>query len=130
MGVLRLSCGVLGIFGMAGTYNLIYIYTTELFPTVVRNAALGLASQAAGIGSVIAPFVVVVGHFAPSLPFLLFGVLALAGAVLASRLPETLNQPLYDTMEGMEKIQISKQDRSGEPLSPHGVSPQITVESS
>ncbi|CAM6102175.1 unnamed protein product [Calypogeia fissa] len=43
MGILRLSCGVIGIFGMAGTYNLIYIYTTELFPTVVRNAALGLA---------------------------------------------------------------------------------------
>nr|KYP44092.1 hypothetical protein KK1_034407 [Cajanus cajan] len=38
----RMVCGVLGIFGMAGTYNLLYVYTSELFPTVVRNVALGV----------------------------------------------------------------------------------------
>ncbi|CAM6120582.1 unnamed protein product [Calypogeia fissa] len=118
MGILRLSCGVIGIFGMAGTYNLIYIYTTELFPTVVRNAALGLASQAGGIGSVIAPLIVVVGHFAPSLPFLFFGVFALVGAALATRLPETLNQPFHDTMEGMERTESTKLDRDRNQVSP------------
>jgi MFS transporter, OCT family, solute carrier family 22 (organic cation transporter), member 4/5 len=44
--VIKMVCGVLGIFGMAGTYNLLYIYTTELFPTVVRNATLGSTMQA------------------------------------------------------------------------------------
>lgn len=38
----QLASGVIGIFGMAGAYNLIFIYTCELFPTVVQNAALGL----------------------------------------------------------------------------------------
>ncbi|CAD6259472.1 unnamed protein product [Miscanthus lutarioriparius] len=37
--VARMVCGVVGIFGMAATYNLLFIYTAELFPTVVRNAA-------------------------------------------------------------------------------------------
>ena len=33
-----MACGVVGIFGVAASYNLLFIYTAELFPTVVRNA--------------------------------------------------------------------------------------------
>ncbi|RVW37265.1 Organic cation/carnitine transporter 4 [Vitis vinifera] len=97
--VVRMVCGVLGIFGMAGTYNLLFIYTTELFPTVVRNAALGCATQAAQMGAILAPFVVVLGKV---LPFAVFGACGISGGILAFYLPETLNQPLYDTMTGME----------------------------
>ncbi|XP_042026757.1 organic cation/carnitine transporter 4-like [Salvia splendens] len=96
----RMVCGILGIFGMAGTYNLLFIYTVELFPTVVRNAALGCATQAAQMGAILAPFVVVMGE---RVPFLVFGVCGLAGGTLAFLLPETLNRPLYDTMAGMEE---------------------------
>ncbi|GMY31556.1 organic cation/carnitine transporter 4 [Fagus crenata] len=97
--VVRMVCGVLGIFGMAGTYNLLFIYTTELFPTVVRNAALGCATQAAQMGAILAPFVVVLGG---GLPFFVFAVCGTVGGILAFYLPETLNRPLYDTMAGME----------------------------
>ncbi|KAG8386220.1 hypothetical protein BUALT_Bualt03G0126300 [Buddleja alternifolia] len=96
---IRMVCGILGIFGMAGTYNLFFIYTVELFPTVVRNAALGCATQAAQMGAILAPFVVVLGN---GIPFMVFGVCGVAGGLLAFFLPETLNKPLYDTMEGME----------------------------
>lgn len=96
---IRMVCGVLGIFGMAGTYNLLFIYTIELFPTVVRNAALGCATQAAQMGAILAPFIVVVGD---GIPFLVFGVCGILGGFLAFYLPETLNRPLYDTMAGME----------------------------
>ncbi|GAB2215595.1 hypothetical protein Droror1_Dr00019984 [Drosera rotundifolia] len=96
----RMLCGVLGIFGMAGTYNLLFIYTTELFPTVVRNAALGSATQAAQMGAILAPFVVVLGG---GLPFAVFAVCGIVGGWLAFYLPETLNRPLYDTMAGLEE---------------------------
>ncbi|KAD6454011.1 hypothetical protein E3N88_08717 [Mikania micrantha] len=96
--VVRMVCGVLGIFGMAGTYNLLFIYAMELFPTVVRNAALGCATQAAQLGAILAPFVVVLGG---GLPFLIFGVCGIVGGFLTFYLPETLNKPLYDTMNGM-----------------------------
>ncbi|KAL1537894.1 Organic cation/carnitine transporter 4 [Salvia divinorum] len=96
----RMVCGILGIFGMAGTYNLLFIYTVELFPTVVRNAALGCATQAAQMGAILAPFVVVMGE---RVPFLVFGACGVAGGALAFLLPETLNRPLYDTMGGMEE---------------------------
>jgi hypothetical protein len=48
--VARLAWGVVGIFGMAATYNLLFIYTAELFPTAVRNTALGWMSQASQTG--------------------------------------------------------------------------------
>ncbi|XP_047342461.1 organic cation/carnitine transporter 4-like [Impatiens glandulifera] len=97
---LRMVCGILGIFGMAGTYNLLFIYTVELFPTVVRNAALGCASQATQMGAILTPFVVVMGGW---IPFALFGVCGVLGGFLAFCLPETLNRPLYDTMAGMKQ---------------------------
>lgn len=101
--VLRIMCSVVGIFGMAGTYNLIYIYTSELFPTVVRNAALGLTTQAGGVGSIIAPVVVVSGRYWSALPFGIFGVMAIAGSALSLGLPETLHQPIFETLEGLDK---------------------------
>jgi hypothetical protein len=83
VGFARLLCGVIGIFGIAGAYNLVYIYTLELFPTVVRNAALGLATQAGGIGVVIAPTIVALEHYNSAIPFGLFAAAALVGALLA-----------------------------------------------
>lgn len=101
--VLRILCSVIGIFGMAGTYNLVYIYTSELFPTVVRNAALGFTTQASGIGSIIAPVVVVAGRYNSALPFAIFGAMAIAGSALSLCLPETLHQPMFETLEGLDK---------------------------
>jgi OCT family organic cation transporter-like MFS transporter 4/5 len=71
--------------------NLLYIYTCELFPTVVRNSALGLASQVGQIGSISAPLVVAMATVNPSLPFVSIGVLAF-------KLRQTLNRTLSETM--------------------------------
>ncbi|KAL3678596.1 hypothetical protein R1sor_021552 [Riccia sorocarpa] len=107
-GLIRLFCGIIGIFGAAGAYNLVYIYTTELFPTVVRNSALGLATQAASIGSIIAPVVAVCGRMNVSLPFIIFGCMSMFGGALATRLPETKDESLHETMEGMERVESLK----------------------
>ncbi|CAI9295190.1 unnamed protein product [Lactuca saligna] len=88
-------CGVLGIFGMAGTFNLMFIYAMELFPTVVRNVALGCGTQMIQLGAILVPFVVVVGG---GFPFMVFGACGIVGGILVLYLPETLNKPLYDTM--------------------------------
>ncbi|XP_051218818.1 organic cation/carnitine transporter 4-like [Lolium perenne] len=100
MSVLRMACGVVGIFGMAGTYNLLIVYASELFPTEVRNAVLGCTSQASQIGAILAPMVVVLGE---RVPFGVFGVSGIIGGLLVFYLPETMNKPLYDTMAGLEK---------------------------
>ncbi|CAL9210178.1 unnamed protein product [Musa hybrid cultivar] len=100
MKIVRMVCGVIGIFGMAATYNLLFIYTAELFPTVVRNAALGCATQAAQMGAILAPLVVVLGG---KVPFAVFGACGIIGGWLVFLLPETMNRPLYDTMAGLEE---------------------------
>lgn len=100
MRVVRMACGVVGIFGVAATYNLLFIYTAELFPTVVRNAALGCTSQAAQMGAILAPLVVVLGE---RVPFAVFGASGIIGGLLVSYLPETMNKPMYDTMAGLEE---------------------------
>ncbi|KAJ1394167.1 MFS transporter superfamily [Sesbania bispinosa] len=71
----------------------------ELFPTVVRNAALGCTTQAQHIGAILAPVVVVLGGY---FPFVVFAASGIVGGVFAFFLPETLNRPLYDTFSGME----------------------------
>ncbi|KAK9057019.1 hypothetical protein SSX86_024385 [Deinandra increscens subsp. villosa] len=97
--VLRAMCGVLGIFGMAGTFNLLWVYAMELFPTVVRSTAIGSARQVGQLGAILVPFVVVSNA---GFSFMVFGVCGIVGGVLIYFLPETLNRPLYDTMNGME----------------------------
>lgn len=97
--VVRMGCGVIGIFAIAATYNLLLVYTSELFPTTVRNAALGCVQQAEQVGAVVAPMVVVMGGRAP---FLILGVCGLVGGALALYMPETRDQHMYDTMAGME----------------------------
>lgn len=47
----------LGIVGSSIAFPTIYLFSGELFPTVVRNVGVGSASMCARIGSVIAPFV-------------------------------------------------------------------------
>lgn len=98
-GVARMCCGVMGIFGIAATYNLLLVYTAELFPTAVRNSALGCVQQAEQMGAVVAPMVVVMGGGAT---LFAFGVCGVFGGFLALYIPETLDQPLYDTLAGME----------------------------
>ena len=40
------------------TFAIAYLYTAELFPTSVRNVAVGAASTFARVGSMSAPYIV------------------------------------------------------------------------
>ncbi|KAK1279634.1 Organic cation/carnitine transporter 4 [Acorus gramineus] len=95
----RMVCAVFGIFAMSGTFNLLGIYAAELFPTVVRNVALGCMSQSAQLGAILAPLVVVFGG---AVPFAVFGVCGVLGGVIGFYLPETKNRTFFETMEGLE----------------------------
>ena len=42
---------------MSGGFEVIYILSSELFPTVVRNVGMGTSSACARAGSMLAPYI-------------------------------------------------------------------------
>ena len=80
----------------SAVFQLIFLYTAELFPTLIRNTALGFSSTASGIGSVGAPFVIGLGGI---IPLIVMGGLAIIGGLTGIFLPETLGLPLPTTLE-------------------------------
>ena len=49
---------MIGKFGIAASFGIIFLYASELLPTVVRSQAMAVASFVAGIGLLAFPFIV------------------------------------------------------------------------
>ncbi|KAL1517616.1 hypothetical protein ABEB36_001355 [Hypothenemus hampei] len=96
---LTVTLAMIGKLAITASYGTIYIFSTESFPTVVRNAGLGAGSTCARVGSITAPFVNVASHIWKPLPLLVFGFLAFLGGVMSLILPETLNRKLPESFE-------------------------------
>ncbi|XP_047025294.1 organic cation transporter-like protein [Helicoverpa zea] len=94
--VVLASIGVVSSFIV---FVVVYLYCTELFPTVVRNAALGFSSMSARIGSMIAPFVIGMRDKALWMPPVAFAALPLIAAGITFLLPETKGCELTTTIE-------------------------------
>ncbi|GFT10802.1 organic cation transporter protein [Nephila pilipes] len=102
---LSTSFAMAGKFCVTGSFGLLYLYTSELFPTVVRNVTLGSCSMCARIGSILAPFVRELGKAThPAVPNVLYGLLALTSGLLALLLPETRGMNMPDSMEDGENF--------------------------
>ncbi|XP_066293984.1 organic cation transporter protein-like isoform X2 [Branchiostoma lanceolatum] len=80
------------------------VYTPEVFPTVVRGTGLGLANMCSRFGSVLTPFVSLLGDAWPPLPMVTFGTLCFVAGLAIYTLPETLGVPLPDTLEDSENF--------------------------
>ena len=67
----------------------IYMYTSEVLPTVARASGLGICSCVARIGSIFSPFVIQANEVSPIINFSIILVLSLASFCLFSLMPET-----------------------------------------
>ena len=100
---LLVTIAMTGKFLVSGTFALSYLYTAELFPTPVRNVAVGGASTFARIGSASAPYIVdILGGISAGIPTIIFGVFSLSAGLFALMLPETLNKQLPETVADVE----------------------------
>lgn len=78
------SIVMLGKFMIAGSFAIIYNYSAELFPTVVRNSAMGLGAMAARLAGALTPLITLLDSFDPTIPAVTFGIIALLSGTWVS----------------------------------------------
>ncbi|KAM6972600.1 solute carrier family 22 member 7-like [Aplochiton taeniatus] len=103
MQVLRTVFAVLGKGFSESAFTTVFLYTTELYPTVMRQNGLGYSSSAARVGVAIAPLIIMFEDVWFPLPNAIFCLVAFFAAFMASLLPETLNVRLPETIEDIEQ---------------------------
>ncbi|KAM3958890.1 organic cation transporter protein [Aphomia sociella] len=97
-----LLLSILGVSCAGAAATTLYIYTTELFPTVVRNMGMGACSTSMRIGSMIAPFISNLSMTTPWLPTIVFGSAAICAGLVVLLLPETKGKMLPDTIDDVK----------------------------
>ncbi|XP_001917996.3 organic cation/carnitine transporter 2 [Equus caballus] len=99
---------MVGKFGITAAFSMVYVYTAELYPTVVRNMGVGVSSMASRLGSILSPYFVYLGAYDRFLPYILMGSLTILTAILTLFLPESFGTPLPDTIDQMLRVKGMK----------------------
>ncbi|XP_006872986.1 PREDICTED: solute carrier family 22 member 4 isoform X1 [Chrysochloris asiatica] len=101
---LSIGLVMLGKFGVTSAFSMLYVFTAELYPTMVRNMAVGITSMASRVGSIIAPYFVYLGAYNRILPYILMGSLTVLIGILTLFFPESFGTSLPETFEQMKKV--------------------------
>ena len=108
---LQVFLSLVGKFGSCASYTIVYIYTAELFPTVIRNSAIGACSTVARVGGICAILIGLTKQFSVVIPMVVMGTVAVIAGILAIRFPETVGNELPETMD--DAINIGKNNQRG-----------------
>ncbi|XP_055036649.2 solute carrier family 22 member 4 [Misgurnus anguillicaudatus] len=104
MNTVSISLVMLGKFGLSAAFSIAYPASAELYPTVLRNSALGICSMASRVGSITAPYFIYLGSYYRSLPYILIGSLNVFSGLLCLLLPESLGCPLPEAISHMQRV--------------------------
>uniref|UniRef100_A0A182NL70 Major facilitator superfamily (MFS) profile domain-containing protein n=1 Tax=Anopheles dirus TaxID=7168 RepID=A0A182NL70_9DIPT len=91
------TLAMLGRVGITAVYAIVTLHTAELFPTEIRNTALGICSTMAHVGSIAAPYITdLLGRLAWWIPTTICGCAVLLAGALTLLHPETRDTALKD----------------------------------
>ena len=96
---LKIFLSLIGKFGASASFAIVYVYTAEMFPTVIRNQAVGTCSLVARIGGILCLLLDLLKVYWLPAPVFIMGVVATTAGLLATTFPETLGEELPETME-------------------------------
>ncbi|KAL0169888.1 hypothetical protein M9458_034484 [Cirrhinus mrigala] len=104
----RTVIAVLGKGLSEASFTTVFLYTTELYPTVMRQNGLGYASFMARLGASISPLIMLLEDMWKFLPEVIFCTVAIFSGLIAWLLPETNNTRLPETIEDIEGMRYKK----------------------
>ena len=99
--LLTTSLSLLGKWCISASFGMIYIHSNEIFPTSIRNSGMGIVGCSARVGGIIAPHVIKLGEVYKNLHYIVIGIICFTSGVLVTKLPETKDLPLPESVEGL-----------------------------
>lgn len=99
----RAVAGVLGKGSSEASFSTASLYTTELYPTVVRQNGIGYTNLVGRVGVIVAPLILLLDDVWTPLPQIIICSVAVASGLVSLLLPETLNARLPETIDDVEK---------------------------
>ncbi|NXC46132.1 S22AD protein, partial [Penelope pileata] len=90
----------IGKFTASASFSSAYVYTAELFPTVIRQSGVGLCSMVARVAGIIAPLIRLLEQYHQVIPMAVYGGTTVLGGLLCFLLPETRGVDLADSTGG------------------------------
>ncbi|KAG2667057.1 hypothetical protein I3760_15G094400 [Carya illinoinensis] len=106
---LQIALELVSFFSACTAFNILLIFTIEMFPTCVRNSAMSLVRQALVLGGVLCPMLVAVGREYGFASYGVFGIVIGCCGMFAVCLPETRGRALCDTMEEEEHAEVVRE---------------------
>ncbi|NXV27494.1 S22AD protein, partial [Rissa tridactyla] len=85
-----------GKFTASASFSTSYVYSAELFPTVIRQTGVGLCSMLARVAGIMAPLIGLLTQYHRAIPMAIFGSVPMVGGLFCFLLPETCGVDLAD----------------------------------
>ncbi|KAM8998947.1 solute carrier family 22 member 7 [Sarcophilus harrisii] len=99
----KLVLGVAGKGFSEAAFTTAYLFTSELYPTVLRQTGMGLTALVGRLGGSLAPLATLLEGTWSSLPKVTYGGIALLASATALLLPETRHAELPETIQDVEE---------------------------
>ncbi|XP_069092762.1 solute carrier family 22 member 7-like [Pleurodeles waltl] len=114
-GVLRTIIAVMGKGFSGASFSAIYIFSAELYPTILRQNGCGFSAFVGRIGSSVAPLILLLDEVWKPLPQVIYCSVAVASGLITYCLHETLNMRLPETVKDIENTRSKSTSPTMEP---------------
>ncbi|KAJ4803641.1 Organic cation transporter-related family protein [Rhynchospora pubera] len=98
-GKIQLAAEVISYCSACTAFNVLLIYSAEIFPTAIRNTAIGFVREAGLLAGVVAPILAAEGQNNRFWSFGFFGLVIMLCGLSCLCLPETKGKELTDHIE-------------------------------